>query len=150
MSTPQNTNPYAAPQTTANISATTISKGRLIAGYVLSVLPALMLLMGAYFNIAQPEEIVKQTVDMGYTQEVMLPLGIVCIVIAVLLIIPRTALIGALLLTAYLGGAVDAHVQHQDGPVKIMIPVIFASVVWIGLILRSPKLNSLMPWGEGL
>jgi hypothetical protein len=150
MSTPQNTNPYAAPQTTASFPTNTISKGRLIAGYVLSVLPALMLLMGAYFNISQPDEIVKQTIEMGYTQEVMLPLGIVCIVIAVLLIIPRTALIGALLLTAYLGGAVATHVIHRDDLVKILIPVIFASVVWIGLILRNPKLNKLMPWGEGL
>ena len=80
----------------------------------------------------------------------MLPLGIVCIVIAVLLIIPRTALWGALLLTGYLGGAVDAHVQHKDPLLNIVIPVIFASVVWIGLCLRNPKLNSLMPWGEGL
>ena len=143
MSSPQYS-PYAAS------SPAPISKSRLITGYILSCLPALMLLMGAYMNITQPEEIVKQTIEMGYTQEVMLPLGIVCIVIAVLLVIPRTALIGALLLTAYLGGAVDAHVQHKDELIKILIPVIFASVVWIGLILRNPELNSLMPWGEGL
>lgn len=144
-------NPYESGQTVPAVSpAPAISKARLITGYALSILPALMLLMGAYMNITQPEEIVKQTIEMGYTQEVMLPLGIVCLVIAVLLIIPRTALLGALVLTGYLGGAVDAHVQHQDDLIKILIPVIFASVVWIGLILRNPKLNSLMPWGEGL
>ena len=77
---------------TAVTSPAPISKARLITGYILSVAPALMLLMGAYMNITQPEEIVKQTVEMGYTQDVMLPLGIVCIVIAVLLIIPRTAM----------------------------------------------------------
>lgn len=127
-----------------------ISKARLITGYVLSIAPALLLIAAASMNFTKPEDVVKETIKMGYTEEVMVPLGIVTVISAVLLIIPRTALIGALLVTGYLGGAVATHVIHRDDLVKILIPVIFASVVWIGLILRNPKLNKLMPWGEGL
>lgn len=128
----------------------TVSKGRLIAGYVLSCLPALMLLMGGAMNILKTEVAVNGAKEIGYADAVLLPLGIVTVVSVVLLLIPRTGMLGALLVTGFLGGAVGVHVRQQDPLINILIPVIFASVIWIGLILRSPKLNSLMPWGDGL
>jgi hypothetical protein len=144
-------NPYESGQAVPVASpAPAVSKARLYTGYALSILPALLLLMGGVMNILKTEVAVNGAKEMGYTESSLLPLGIATVVSVVLLIIPRSALLGALLVTGYLGGAVNTHVHHQDDLIKILIPVIFASVIWIGLVLRSPKLNSLMPWGEGL
>jgi hypothetical protein len=144
-------NPYESSQTvpTASLSPA-ISKARLYTGYALSMLPALLLALGGVMNVLKTEVAVQGAKEIGYADAVLLPLGIVTLVSVVLLIIPRTAMIGALLVTGFLGGAVGVHVRQGDPLLNIVIPVIFASVIWIGLCLRSPKLNSLMPWGEGL
>jgi hypothetical protein len=127
-----------------------VSKARQITGYVLSCLPALLLLMVGVMNILKTEVAVNGAKEIGYADAVLLPLGIVTVVSVLLLLIPRTALLGALLVTGFLGGAVGVHVRQGDPLINVLIPVIVASVIWIGLCLRSPKLKSLMPWGEGL
>ncbi len=129
---------------------TSISKARLITGYVLSVVPSLLLALGGTMNVLRAEVAVNGAKEIGYADAVLLPLGIVTLASVVLLLIPRTAMIGALLVTGFLGGAVGVHVRQGDPLLNILIPVIFASIIWIGLCLRNPKLNLLMPWGEGL
>ncbi len=101
-------------------------------------------------NVLRAEVAVNGAKEIGYADAVLLPLGIVTLASVVLLLIPRTAMIGALLVTGFLGGAVGVHVRQGDPLLNILIPVIFASIIWIGLCLRNPKLNLLMPWGEGL
>jgi hypothetical protein len=64
---------------------------------------------------------------------------------AVLYLIPRTAVLGAILLTGYLGGAVETHVRLEDGPVQMLIPVLFAVLLWGGLVLRNQRVRSLLP-----
>jgi hypothetical protein len=127
-----------------------VSKARLYTGYALSILPALLLAMGGAMNVMKTEMAVNGAKEIGYADNVLLPLGIVTLVSVVLLIIPRTAMIGALLVTGFLGGAVGVHVRQGDPLLNIVIPVIVASVIWIGLCLRNPRLNSLMPWKEGI
>jgi DoxX-like family len=134
----------------ASESAPSISKARLIIGYALSILPALLLAMGGVMNVMKTEVAVKGAHEIGYADAVLLPLGVATLLSVVLLVIPRTAMIGALLITGFLGGAVGVHVRQGDPLLNVLIPVIFASVIWIGLCLRNPKLNSLMPWGDGL
>lgn len=129
---------------------TSVSKLRLILGYVFSILPSLLLAIGGAMNVLRAEVAVNGAKEIGYADAVMLPLGIVTLLSVVLLVVPRTALIGALLITGFLGGAVGVHVRQGDPLLNIVIPVIFASVIWIGLCMRNPKLNALMPWGEGL
>jgi hypothetical protein len=127
-----------------------VSKARLITGYVFSILPALLLAIGGAMNVLKAEIAVNGAKEIGYADAVILPLGIVTLVSVVLLMVPRTAMIGALLVTGFLGGAVGVHVRQGDPLLNIVIPAIFASVIWIGLCLRNPKLNALMPWGGGL
>jgi hypothetical protein len=64
----------------------------------------------------------------------------------VLYLIPRTAVLGAILLTGYLGGAVDVHVRAGEGWFSILFPVAFGVLLWGGLYLRDERLRTLVPW----
>jgi hypothetical protein len=84
---------------------------------------------------------------------VILPLGIVLMVCTVLYLVPATAVLGAILLTGYLGGAVATHVRAGHSPFEVLFPVIFGALLWVGLVLRDRRLRSLVPWrssGDGL
>jgi hypothetical protein len=92
---------------------------------------------------------VETTVKLGYSESVILPLGIVLLVCTVLYLIPPTAVLGAILLTGYLGGAVATHVHAGDGPFEILFPVLFGALLWGGLALRDPRLRALVFWRAG-
>src|SRR5262249_14869419 len=115
-------------------------------GGILSVLPALFLLFDAAMKLVKPAFVVEATVGLGYAETVIVPLGVVLLVCTVLYLIPQTAVLGAILLTGYLGGAVATHVHHQDSLFEIVFPVIFGALLWSGLVLRDSRLRSLLPW----
>jgi len=123
-----------------------VSKGRLWTGWILSALPALMLIMGGIMDLMKPDFVVKTTVEMGYPEGVITGLGIVVLICVILYLIPNTAVLGAILLTGYLGGAVATHVRHGDPFfANVLAPVYFAIVVWAGVYLREPRLSALVP-----
>src|SRR4030095_11295899 len=88
-----------------------VSRKALWAGWILRGLPALFLLFDGGMKLFKPELVVKATVQLGYPESVIVPLGIVLTVCTVLYLIPRTAVLGAILVTGYLGGAVATHVR---------------------------------------
>ena len=122
-----------------------VSKGRLWAGRIVGGLPALFLLVDAVMKFIKPAPVVDGTVKLGYSESVILPLGIVLLVCTVLYLIPKTAVLGAILLTGYLGGAVATHVRVQEGLFSIIFPVVFGALLWLGLWLRDPLLTKLVP-----
>jgi hypothetical protein len=122
------------------------SKGALWTGRILSALPALFLLFDAAMKLVKPAFVVEATVTLGYSESVILPLGAVLLVCTVLYLAPRTSVLGAILLTGYLGGAVATHVRHEDSLFEILFPVIFGALLWGGLALRDTRLRSLVPW----
>lgn len=122
-----------------------VSKGRLWAGRIISGLPALFLLVDAVMKFIKPAPVVDGTVKLGYSESVIVPLGIVLLVCTVLYLIPKTAVLGAILLTGYLGGAVATHVRVQEGLFSIIFPVVFGALLWLGLWLRDPLLSKLVP-----
>ncbi len=126
----------------------TAPKGQLWTGWVISILPALFLLLDAGMKLVKPEFVVTKTTELGYAEQVIVPLGVVLLISTVLYLLPQTAGIGAILLTGYLGGAVDAHVRnvHNDGAFGIVFPVIFGVLLWTGLVLRDERLRSVLPW----
>jgi hypothetical protein len=130
----------------SEVEPVTVSKGALWTGRVMSVLPALFLLFDGGMKLVQPDPVVKATVELGYAESVLLPLGIVLLVCTVLYLVPRTAVLGAILLTGYLGGAVATHVRAGQGPFEVIFPVLFGALLWGGLVLRDVRLRSLMPW----
>ena len=128
------------------IQAAPVSKKMLWAGLVLGGLPALFLLFDGIMKLVKPEPVVKATVELGYPESVILGLGIVLLACTVLYLIPRTAVLGAILLTGYLGGAVATHVRVEEGLFPIAFPVVFGALLWGGLYLRDERLRSLIPW----
>ena len=124
---------------------TPISSGKLWGGRIMSWLPALFLLVDGVMKLFEPAVVVEATVKLGYTENVIVPLGIVLTVCTILYLIPRTAVLGAILLTGYLGGAVATHVRVGGGWFPILFPVIFGVLLWGGLYLRDNRLRTLIP-----
>lgn len=116
------------------------------AGYIISALPILFFFLDAAGKLVKPEPVVTGTVELGYSETVIVPLGIVLLVCTVLYAIPRTAILGAVLLTAYLGGAVATHIRVSN-PLftHVLVPVYLGVFVWLGLYLRDPRLRQLLP-----
>jgi hypothetical protein len=127
------------------IQAAPVSKTRLWAGRVMSALPALFLLLDGVMKLVKPEVVVKTTVELGYPESVIVPLGVVLLACTALYLIPWTAALGAILLTGYLGGAVATHVRAGQGPFEILFPVAFGALLWGGLVLRDRRLSALIP-----
>src|SRR5882757_11339008 len=122
------------------METTTVSKKALWSGRVLSALPVLMLLMSGVMKIAQTEEVMKGFAT--WPPGMAIKLGIVELACTIVYLIPRTAVLGAILLTGYLGGAVAVTVQI-GGP--FILPFIFGVLVWGGLFLRDTRLRALIP-----
>ena len=121
------------------------SRTRLWAGLVVSALPALFLLVDAAMKLVKPAVVVEATVKLGYSESVIVPIGIVLLVSTVLYLVPQTSVLGAILLTGYLGGAVATHVRAGEGLFSIIFPVIFGVLIWLGLYLRYDRLRTLIP-----
>ena len=122
------------------------SKRRLWTGRIMSALPALFLLVDGVGKLVKPAPVVEGTVQLGYPESVLVGLGIVLLACTVLYVIPRTAVLGAILLTGYLGGAVATHVR-VGSPLfsHILFPVYLAVLLWGGLYLRDERLRALIP-----
>jgi hypothetical protein len=121
------------------------SKATLWTGRVVSALPVLFFLMDGIMKLVKPPIVVKSTVELGYPENTILPIGIVLLLCTVLYVIPRTSVLGAILLTGYLGGAVATHVRVGAGAFPIVFPIIFGVLVWGGLFLRDDRVRELIP-----
>jgi hypothetical protein len=122
-----------------------VSKGRLWAGRIISGLPALFLLLDGVGKLVKPAPVVEATVHLGYPESVIFPLGIVLITCTAIYLFPRTSVLGAILLTGYLGGAVATHVRVGEGLFPVFFPIIVGMLLWGGLYLRDDRLRALIP-----
>jgi hypothetical protein len=114
-----------------------------ITGHVLTVLVSLMLLMSATMKFLKPEGFDKQFIDtFGYQDHHAFWIGLTELACVVLYAIPRTCVLGAILLTGYLGGAVATHVRVDD---PFFAPIIIGVVVWAALFLKDARIRSLIP-----
>jgi hypothetical protein len=127
-------------------NSTTSSRGKLWSGRILSGLPVLFLLMDGIMKVIKPAVVVEATMQLGYPESVIMGLGIVLLACVALYIIPRTSILGALLLTAYFGGAVATHLRVGN---PLLSHVLFSTylgvMIWGGLWLREPRLRQLLP-----
>lgn len=123
-----------------------VSKTRLWISYILQALVTLLLLMGAINNLLQTEMAVKGAIDMGYPENSVVYLGVILLLSTILFVIPKTAFIGAILISAWLGGAIATHLIHQDPLFNILFPAVFGKVMWISLWLRNEKIQDLVPF----
>ena len=112
----------------------------------MSTFAILFMLLDAVMKLVKPLPVVQATVQLGFPESVIFGLGIALLVCTVLYAIPGTSVLGAILLTGYLGGAVASKVRVEAGLFDLTFPVIFAALVWGGLFLRDPRLRALIPW----
>jgi hypothetical protein len=120
-------------------------KKMLWTGRVISALPILFLLIDGIMKLVKPAIVVETTRQLGYPESTIVGMGIVLLASTVLYLIPRTAILGAILLTGYLGGAVATHVRIGAGLFPIVFPVIMGVLIWGGLYLRDERLRALIP-----
>ena len=120
----------------------TASKQMLWTGRVISALPVLMLFFGGVMAFMKPPIVLQTMAHLGYPERLVVPAGILEIVCALIYAIPRTSVFGAVLLTAYFGGATATHVRIGE---PFFAPVLFGILVWIGLYLREERLRELVP-----
>ena len=121
------------------------SKGTVWAGRIISGLPVLFLLVDGAMKLFKPAPVVEATVRLGYAENVIIPIGIVLLICTVLYLVPKTSVLGAILLTGYLGGAVATHVRAAEGAFPIVFPIIIGGLLWLGLYLRNRSLRVLVP-----
>lgn len=114
-------------------------------GRVLSGIAVLFLAMDAVMKVSRIPAAVKGTTELGYPAGVLVPLGIIQLVCLALYLIPRTRVLGAILWTGYLGGAVATHVRVGN-PLftHILFPVYVAALLWGGLYLRDVRLRAVL------
>src|SRR5215467_9013801 len=127
----------------SDIERVPVSKKRLWAGRITSALPALFLLVDGAMKLIKPQVVVKTTVELGYAESVIVPLGVVLLACTILYLIPRTAVLGGILLTGYLGGATATQVRVENP--WFIFPLFLGILLWAGLFLRNGRLRTLLP-----
>ena len=110
-------------------------------GWTLSGLLALAFAAGGVMDLLKPPFVVEGLNRAGYAESAIVPLGAVTLASAALFLVPRTAMFGGVLLSAYLGGAVATHLRMgEHGP--MFMPVAFAVVLWVALVLRDRRIRA--------
>lgn len=113
------------------------------AGHAATGLAALVLLGSAVAKLIKHQAVLGELGGkLGYPEATIQPIGALEVAIAVLLVVPRTSILGALLVTAYLGGATAAHVRVGD---PFVVPVLLGVVVWAGMWMRDARVRALVP-----
>ena len=125
-----------------------IEKPRIWTSRILFTLTILFLLMDGIMKLFKPPFVIQATVQLGYPESTIVGIGVALLVCTLLYAIPRTSVPGAILLTAYLGGAVASNVRAQTPVFNLIFPVVFAIFVWAALVLRDKRLQAVVFGGE--
>jgi DoxX-like protein len=119
-----------------------VSKKMLWTGLIISALPVLLLVFSGVLKLIKPAVVVEEFARLGYPESLVVGIGILELFCTVVYLIPRSSVLGAILLTGYLGGAVATHVRIGD---PFFNPIIPGILVWVGLFLRDNRLRALIP-----
>jgi hypothetical protein len=135
-------------QTLANGSAADgrreISNTQRWAGRILSGLATLFLLWDGVMKLLKPAVVVKATRDLGYPESDIVGIGVVLLACTLLYLFPRTSILGAILLTGYLGRAIASQVRLQASWFNMVFAFVFACLVWGGLWLRDLRVRDFL------
>jgi hypothetical protein len=123
---------------------TSVSGPRLWAGRVLSALPILFLLLDAALKLVKIQPVIDTQAQLGYP-DIARPLGVLILACTLLYAWPRTAVLGAILLTGLFGGAIASHVRVEDPWLGYTLFSFYLAIpMWAGLVLRDPRLEPLL------
>ena len=117
-------------------------------GRVVSLLPVFVLLTSARWKLTHSPFYVREWARIGYAPAALNGIGYVQVTCIVLYLIPQTAVLGTVLLTGYLGGAIASYVRMGE-PSPVLVPLTTCLLAWLGTYLREPRLWSLLPIRRG-
>jgi len=120
-------------------------KTRVWAGRVVSAIPVAALLFSAVGKVTGAPQMVDVMVGvLGFSREALLLLAVIEVTCVIVYVVPPTAVVGAILMTGYLGGAIASHVRVGD-TVNLVPPLVLAILAWVGLYLRDARVRALLP-----
>lgn len=123
-----------------------ISKTQLWAGRMMSGLAALFLLWDGVMKLLKPAVVLKATRDLGYPESDIVGIGVLLLGCTLLYLFPRSSILGAILLTGYLGGAIASQVRAEASWFNVVFALVFACLVWGGLWLRDIRVRGFLPY----
>ena len=129
---------------TLNLNAS-VSRGRLWTGRVLTGVVGVFLALDGLMKVFKERHVLAAIAEMNISVATIVWIGALLLACTLLYLIPRTAVMGAILLTGYLGGAVFANVIARHPAFECWLPVMFGVLVWVGLYLREARLWELAP-----
>ena len=121
-----------------------ISNAQLWTGRIISGIAALFLVWDGVMKLLRPAFVVKATRELGYPESEIVGIGVVLLTCTLLYLIPRTSILGAVLLTGYLGGAIASQVRAEASWFNVAFAFVFACLVWGGLWLRDVRVRDLL------
>lgn len=132
----------AIPQSAA--SAVPTAKKMLWAGRVISAVPVLLMLFSAVLKLVKAAPVVQGFPRYGYPENLIFIIGVLELLSCIVYLIPSTAVLGAILMTGYLGGATATNVRVGDS--SYIMTVLLGVFVWGGLFFRDARLRALLPF----
>lgn len=125
------------------VESTSVSKAALWAGWVMSAIPILMILFGSIMKLIRHPSVIDGFAQAGLPAHLIIPVGLVELVCVVVYAIPRTSILGAILMTGLLGGAIltELRIGNPTTPLPLMMGIL----AWAGLYLRDPRLRQMIP-----
>ena len=123
-----------------------VSTGRIWAGWIISGLTAAFMLFDAAGKFTKPKQVVDAFAHIGWPIQLSSAVGTILLACTVLYVVPQTSVLGAILLTGYLGGAVATNLRLASPLLThTLFPVYFGVLSWVGLWLRQPRLEAVFP-----
>ena len=130
----------------ATLPTTRTPSTMLWTGRILSTIVVLFMLMDSSFKLIEHPMVLKTTAEIGWPVGLARPLGVLLLVCTAVYVFPRTSVLGAILLTAYLGGAVATHLRIGSPLFShVLFGVYLGVMLWAGLFLRDERLRALIP-----
>ena len=137
----QRTSPTGGPAKSDQV----ISKKLLWTGRIVSGLTVLFFLVDGVMKLLKPVAVVEATRQLGFPESDIVGIGVLLLTCTLLYIFPRTSILGAIVLTGYMGGAVASQVRVGAGWFNVAFAVVFGVLVWAGLWLRDIRVRNLLP-----
>ena len=126
------------------VSGSRSARTAFVGGHAVSALPVLFLLFDGIVKVLKPAPVVEATLALGIAESALPGLGLLLLLCLAIYLVPRTAALGAVLLTGYLGGAIATHVRVGSDLFSLLFPVVLGGLLWGGLYLRDARLRSLI------
>jgi hypothetical protein len=122
------------------------SKVRTWTGYVFSALPVLFMLMSSAMKLSQQKMVVEGFAKNGMSPSVVVIIGVIELLCVIIYLVPATTVLGAVLITGYLGGAIMVHVRA--GEATLIAPLLLGMMAWGGLYMRDERIRALLPFSR--